>query len=43
MATAHVIDQFNFWKKSTPNNIFLRQPDGDQWVTWTYKQAADEI
>ncbi len=43
MATTHVIEQFNYWEQATPQNEFLRQPINDQWVTWTYKQAAAEI
>ncbi len=29
-------------EKDTPNNVFLRQPQGDTWKTYTYKEAIDQ-
>ncbi len=36
------VEFFYKWEKETPDNIFLRQPEGDQWRTWTYKEAGQE-
>ena len=36
------IEVFYEWEKKTPNNIFLRQPQGDTWKTTTFKEAADQ-
>ena len=33
---------FYNWEKSTPNNIFLRQPVGDTWNTYTFKEVGDQ-
>ena len=35
--------QFLKWEKEIPQQLFLRQPVQDQWKTWTYQQAGDEI
>lgn len=43
MSITHAIQQFNYWEKTTPTNIFLRQPIQDQWVTWTFEKAAAEV
>jgi long-chain acyl-CoA synthetase len=37
------IDQFIYWEDKTPNAVFLRQPKDDQWKTWTYKEAGNEV
>lgn len=37
------IDQFIFWEKTTPDALFLRQPVSNQWKTWTYGEAGNEI
>ena len=36
------IDDFYHWEKTTPNNLFLRQPYGKIWKTWTYYEAGQE-
>ena len=36
------IDNFYHWEKTTPDNLFLRQPYGKTWKTWTYQQAGEE-
>jgi len=33
---------FFHWEKTTPNNIFLRQPQGENWKTLTYAEAGQE-
>lgn len=30
------------WERTTPEQVFLRQPIADIWKTWTYQQAGDE-
>ena len=37
------LSAFYSWEKYTPQQIFLKQPLSDQWRTWTYQQAGDEI
>lgn len=37
------LEVFYYWEHATPDNIFLRQPIGGVWKTWTFKQAASEI
>lgn len=36
------LEQFLHWEKQFPDRIFLRQPLGGHWKTWTWKQAGDE-
>ena len=31
------------WEKEKPNETFLRQPLGDQWTTYTWKEAVTQI
>ncbi len=33
---------FYKWEKERPNDIFIKQPFGDNWKTWTYKEAGQE-
>lgn len=33
---------FFHWEKNTPNNIFLRQPQSENWKTLTYAEAGQE-
>jgi len=33
---------FYNWEKNTPDNIFLRQPQGDTWKTYTFKEVGDQ-
>ncbi len=37
------LEYFLHWESSAPNDIFLRQPSGDNWNTRTWKQAGEEI
>jgi len=37
------LDNFFHWEKTTPDNVFLRQPFQGQWKTYTYKQGGDEM
>lgn len=37
------LSAFYAWEKQTPTHVFLRQPVSDQWKTWNYQQAGDEI
>ena len=43
MTPSTPLEKFLYWEKETPNNVFLRQPFGDEWKMWTYAQAGDEI
>lgn len=36
------IENFYHWEKTTPENIFLRQPYGNEWKTLTYAEAGVE-
>jgi len=33
---------FYNWENNTPNNVFLRQPSGDTWTSYTYKEVGDQ-
>ncbi|MEM6320052.1 MAG: AMP-binding protein [Bacteroidota bacterium] len=33
---------FYHWEKTTPNNVFLRQPSGDIWTTYTFKEVGEQ-
>lgn len=37
-----IIDYFYQWEKQKPNDVFLRQPYGDQWKELTFKEAGLE-
>jgi len=37
-----IIEHFYHWEKTTPDNVFLRQPKGDNWKTLTYAEAGQE-
>lgn len=36
------VEYFYHWEKTTPDNVFLRQPFGKTWKTLTYAQAGME-
>ncbi|MGC6471363.1 MAG: AMP-binding protein [Parvibaculales bacterium] len=38
-----LIERFYHWEKTTPDNIFLRQPKGDDWTELTFAQAGQEV
>src|SRR5687768_8352132 len=37
------LSAFYGWEKQTPKRTFLRQPVSDNWKSWTYQEAGDEI
>lgn len=37
------LEYFLHWEKSIPQSIAFRQPKGDEWKTWTWHQAGDEV
>lgn len=37
------LEVFAHWEKHTPQNIFLKQPVNDQWKSWTFSEAGQEI
>ncbi|MFM7079065.1 MAG: AMP-binding protein, partial [Bacteroidota bacterium] len=36
------IEYFYHWVEHAPNEPFLRQPKGDTWTVYSYRQAYDE-
>ncbi len=41
--TSSPLQKFFHWEKTTPQNIFFRQPINKEWKTWTYQEAGKEI
>ncbi len=41
-ATTTLIEYFYHWEKTTPDKIFLRQPFGDSWRDFTWKEAGQQ-
>ena len=37
-----IIEHFYHWEKTTPDNVFLRQPEGATWKEITWAQAGQE-
>jgi len=37
-----LVEWFYHWEKETPDSVFLRQPVGDDWIEYTWKQVGDE-
>ena len=37
-----IITHFYHWEKTTPDKVFLRQPYGDTWKTYTWKEVGEE-
>ena len=37
-----LIEWFYHWEKQTPDNVYLRQPQGDDWKEYTWKEVGDE-
>lgn len=35
-------DYFFHWEKNKPNELFLRQPNGSEWTTYTYKEVGEQ-
>src|SRR5688572_6816308 len=43
MATTQLpLEKFYHWEKTTPNQVFLRQPLNGEWKEYTYKSAGEE-
>lgn len=36
------IEMFYNWESTTPDKVYLRQAVGNEWKTWTYKEAGQE-
>ncbi|MEO9965245.1 MAG: AMP-binding protein [Reichenbachiella sp.] len=32
-----------YWEQKKPNDVFLKQPLGDQWITYTWSESIDQI
>lgn len=39
---ADFMDFFFHWEKEKPDAIFLRQPKGNQWITYTYSEVGQQ-
>lgn len=37
-----LIEFFYEWEKKQPNKVFLRQPEGDHWKTYTWKEVGEQ-
>ena len=37
------LEYFYKWEKEKPNNVWLRQPKGDNWIEYTFKEAGQII
>ncbi len=37
-----LVEWFYHWEKETPDAVFLRQPNGDQWIEYTWAQVGSE-
>lgn len=37
------LEYFLHWEKQCPDDLVFRQAKGKGWLTWTYRQAGDEI
>ena len=37
------LEYFYKWETETPDNVWLRQPDGDNWTEYTFKEAGQII
>ena len=38
-----ILDYFYHWEKETPENVFLKQPVGDEYIDYTFKNAGEQI
>ncbi len=41
--TPTIIERFYHWESTTPDNVFLRQPKGSEWLEMTYAEAGQQI
>lgn len=37
------LEYFLHWEKTCPNDLVFRQAKGSGWITWSFRQAGDEI
>lgn len=37
-----ILEHFYKWEKERPNEVFMRQPEGETWKTFTWKQIGEE-
>lgn len=37
-----IAEMFYHWESTTPNNVFLRQPKGDSWTEYTFKEVGNQ-
>ncbi|TAE68317.1 MAG: AMP-dependent synthetase [Bacteroidetes bacterium] len=38
-----LISYLYHWEKTIPNNVYLRQPNGNLWTEYTWKQVAEQV
>ncbi len=38
-----ICENFYYWEQATPNKVFMKQPYGDTWKDYTFKEAGIEI
>ena len=38
-----ILDYFYHWEKETPENVFLKQPVGDDFIDYNFKNAGEQI
>jgi len=41
-AVTTLLEHFYNWEKNTPDRVFLKQPFGDEWKDFTWKQVGDQ-
>ncbi len=37
-----LVEYFYYWEKTTPDNLFLRQPFGNTWTDFTWREAGQQ-
>lgn len=37
------LEYFLHWEKQAPDDLIFRQASGEEWTTWSFRQAGDEI
>ncbi len=38
-----LVELFYKWEKETPNSVYLRQPNGDNWVEYTWSEVGNQV
>jgi long-chain acyl-CoA synthetase len=38
-----IVENFIHWEEQTPNNVFLRQPQGDKFIDFNFREAGNQI